>query len=68
MYARDLVFILSLEAHLSFVSSFSPLSSFLVSFSCSYKNGADQNIGLQAVRVLEAMYRSAATGATAKAK
>ena len=27
-----------------------------------YKNGADQNVGLQAVRVLEAMYRSANAG------
>ena len=29
-----------------------------------YKNGADQNVGLQAVRTLEAMYRSAASGKT----
>merc|ERR1712061_905292 len=29
-----------------------------------FQNGADQNIGMQAVRVLEAMYRSAASGKT----
>ena len=29
-----------------------------------YRNGADQNVGLQAVRVLDAMYRSAASGKT----
>ena len=33
-----------------------------------YTNGADQNIGLQAVRVLDAMYRSAASGKTEIAK
>ena len=33
-----------------------------------YKNGADQNVGLQAVRVLDAMYRSAASKKTEKAK
>jgi len=33
-----------------------------------YLNGADQNLGMQAVRVLDAMYRSAATGATVKAQ
>jgi len=32
------------------------------------KNGADQNVGLQAVRVLDAMYRSAASGKTEKAQ
>ena len=32
-----------------------------------YKNGADQEIGLQAVRVLDALYRSAASGKTEKA-
>ena len=31
-----------------------------------YRNGADQNVGLQAVRVLDAMYRSAASGKTEK--
>jgi len=31
-----------------------------------FRNGADQNIGLQAVRVLDAMYRSAASGKTEK--
>lgn len=31
-----------------------------------YRNGADQNVGLQAVRVLDAMYRSAASGKTVK--
>ena len=29
-----------------------------------FKNGADQNVGLQAVKVLDAMYRSAASGKT----
>ena len=29
-----------------------------------YRNGADQHVGLQAVRVLDAMYRSAASGKT----
>lgn len=29
-----------------------------------FRNGADQNIGLQAVRMLDAMYRSAASGKT----
>merc|ERR1712039_778500 len=29
-----------------------------------FQNGADQNVGMQAVRVLEAMYRSAASGKT----
>merc|ERR1711865_207344 len=29
-----------------------------------YRNGADQEVGLQAVRVLDAMYRSAASGKT----
>ena len=33
-----------------------------------YRNGADQNVGLQAVRVLDAMYRSAASKKTEKAK
>ena len=33
-----------------------------------YNNGADQEVGLQAVRVLEAMYRSAASGKTELAK
>ena len=32
-----------------------------------YCNGADQQIGLQAVRVLDAMYRSAASGKTERA-
>ena len=32
-----------------------------------YKNGADQNVGLEAVRVLNAMYRSAASKKTEKA-
>ena len=32
-----------------------------------FKNGADQHTGLQAVRVLDAMYRSAASGKTEKA-
>jgi len=32
-----------------------------------YRNGANQEIGLQAVRFLEAMYRSAASGKTEKA-
>ena len=32
-----------------------------------YKNGADQEVGLQAVRVLNALYRSAASGKTEKA-
>jgi len=32
-----------------------------------YRNGADQQVGLQAVRVLEAMYRSACSGKTEKA-
>jgi predicted dehydrogenase len=32
-----------------------------------YRNGADQDVGLQAVRVLDAMYRSAASGKTEKA-
>jgi predicted dehydrogenase len=32
-----------------------------------YRNGADQNVGLQAVRTLDAMYRSAASGRTEKA-
>ena len=32
-----------------------------------YQNGADQEVGLQAVRVLDALYRSAATGKTEKA-
>merc|ERR1719272_1828823 len=32
-----------------------------------YKNGADQEVGLQAVRVLDALYRSAASGKTEKA-
>ena len=31
-----------------------------------YRNGADQEVGLQAVRVLDAMYRSAASGKTEK--
>ena len=31
-----------------------------------YRNGADQEVGLQAVRVLDAMYRSAASGRTEK--
>jgi len=29
-----------------------------------YQNGADQTVGLQAVRVLDAMYRSATSGKT----
>ena len=33
-----------------------------------YQNGADQHVGLQAVRVLECMYRSAASGKTEKAR
>jgi predicted dehydrogenase len=33
-----------------------------------YKNGANQEVGLQAVRVLDAMYRSAASGHTEKAQ
>eukprot|EP01063_Lacrimia_lanifica_P037683 TRINITY_DN780_c0_g1_i2.p1 TRINITY_DN780_c0_g1~~TRINITY_DN780_c0_g1_i2.p1 ORF type:complete len:383 (+),score=147.37 TRINITY_DN780_c0_g1_i2:69-1217(+) len=33
-----------------------------------YRNSADHNVGLQAVRFLEAMYRSAATKAAARAK
>lgn len=33
-----------------------------------YKNGADQHNGLETVRVLDAMYRSAASGKTEKAK
>ena len=33
-----------------------------------YQNGADQEVGLQAVRVLDAMYRSAASGTTADAQ
>ena len=28
----------------------------------TYRNGADQQVGLQAVRVLDALYRSAASG------
>lgn len=32
-----------------------------------HKNGADQEVGLQAVRVLDALYRSAASGKTEKA-
>jgi hypothetical protein len=32
-----------------------------------YKNGADQHVGLQAVRVLDAMNRSAASKKTEKA-
>ena len=32
-----------------------------------FENGADQNIGLEAVRVLNAMYRSAASKRTEKA-
>merc|ERR1719282_280703 len=32
-----------------------------------HRNGADQNVGLQAVRFLEAMYRSAASGKAEKA-
>ena len=30
-----------------------------------FQNGADQEVGMQAVRVLDAMYRSAASGKTA---
>jgi hypothetical protein len=33
-----------------------------------YENGADQEIGLEAVRVLDTMYRSAASGKTEKAR
>ena len=33
-----------------------------------FQNGADQEVGLQAVRVLDAMYRSAASGKTEKAR
>jgi len=32
-----------------------------------FRNGADQEVGLQAVRVLDALYRSAASGKTEKA-
>ena len=32
-----------------------------------YQNGTDQQVGLQAVRVLDALYRSAASGKTEKA-
>ena len=32
-----------------------------------YQNGADQNVGMQAVRILDAMYRSAASGKTERA-
>ena len=33
-----------------------------------YENGADQHVGMQAVRILDAMYRSAASGKTETAK
>jgi predicted dehydrogenase len=33
-----------------------------------HRNGADQEVGLQAVRVLDAMYRSAASGKTEQAR
>ena len=33
-----------------------------------HHNGADQNVGLQAVRTLDAMYRSAASGKTEATK
>ena len=33
-----------------------------------FKNGANQEVGLQAVRVLDAMYRSAASGKTVDAQ
>ena len=33
-----------------------------------FENGADQHVGFQAVRVLDAMYRSAASGRTETAK
>jgi predicted dehydrogenase len=33
-----------------------------------FENGADQNVGLQAVRVLDAMYRSAASGKSERTK
>ena len=33
-----------------------------------YGNGADQNLGMRAVSALDAMYRSAATGTTVKAR
>lgn len=32
-----------------------------------FRNGADQHVGLQAVRALDAMYRSAASGKTERA-
>ena len=33
-----------------------------------FQNGADQHVGMEAVRVLDALYRSAASGKTVKAR